>query len=122
MVEVLLIKTSRKFIAFNSKTLMFVQICPTKGFMMEAQICETGDAVVRESTLAVHACFRINSLSVREEHIHDVFVNLLSQLRERFPQILWKSSCLDSLLFSMNGYQKAMIPFSYFFYKTFFIL
>ncbi|XP_023769663.1 phosphatidylinositol 4-kinase alpha 1 [Lactuca sativa] len=71
---------------------------------LEAQICETGDAAeVRESTLAVHACFLIKSLSVREEHIRDVSVNLLSQLRERFPQILWKSSCLDSLLFSVNG-------------------
>ncbi|CAI9265016.1 unnamed protein product [Lactuca saligna] len=71
---------------------------------LEAQICETGDAAeVRESTLVVHACFLIMSLPVKEEHIRDVSVNLLSQLRERFPQILWKSSCLDSLLFSVNG-------------------
>ena len=56
--------------------------------MQEAQICETGDAAeVRELTLAVHACFLIKSLSVREEHIRDVSVNLLSQLRERFPQV-----------------------------------
>lgn len=56
--------------------------------MQEAQICETGDASeVRESTLAAHACFLIKSLSVREEHIRDVSVNLLSQLRERFPQV-----------------------------------
>lgn len=55
---------------------------------MEAQICETGDAAeVRESTLAVHACFLIKSLSVREEHIQDVSVNLLSQLTERFLQV-----------------------------------
>lgn len=71
---------------------------------LESQICETGDAAeVRESTLAVHACFLIKSLSLREEHIRDVSINLLSQLRERFPQILWKSSCLDSLLFSVNN-------------------
>lgn len=54
----------------------------------EAQICETGDAAeVRESTLGVHACFFIKSLSLREEHIRDVSVNLLSQLKERFPQV-----------------------------------
>ncbi|KAI7736909.1 hypothetical protein M8C21_032340, partial [Ambrosia artemisiifolia] len=71
---------------------------------LEAQICETGDAAeVRESTLAVHACFLIKSLSVREEHIRDLSINLLSRLRERFPQILWKSSCLDCLLFSVNN-------------------
>ncbi|KAD4179153.1 hypothetical protein E3N88_27744 [Mikania micrantha] len=71
---------------------------------LEAQICETGDAAeVRESILAVHACFLIKSLSVREEHIRDLSINLLSQLRERFPQILWKSACLDSLLFYVNS-------------------
>ncbi|GJT85403.1 phosphatidylinositol 4-kinase alpha 1 isoform X1 [Tanacetum coccineum] len=71
---------------------------------LESQICETGDAAeVRESTLAVHACFLIKNLSSREEHIRDLSVNLLSQLRERFPQILWKSSCLDSLLFYVNN-------------------
>ncbi|XP_076884708.1 phosphatidylinositol 4-kinase alpha 1-like isoform X2 [Bidens hawaiensis] len=71
---------------------------------LEAQICETGDAAeVRESTLSVHACFLIKSLSMREEHIRDLSISLLSQLRERFPQILWKSSCLDCLLFSVNN-------------------
>nr|XP_043627333.1 phosphatidylinositol 4-kinase alpha 1-like isoform X2 [Erigeron canadensis] len=71
---------------------------------LEARICETGDAAeARESTLTVHACFFIKSLSAREDHIRDLSVNLLSQLRDRFPQILWKSSCLDSLLFSVNN-------------------
>ncbi|XP_071741592.1 phosphatidylinositol 4-kinase alpha 1-like [Rutidosis leptorrhynchoides] len=70
---------------------------------LESQICETGDAAeIRESTLAVHACFLIKSMSMREDHIRDLSVNLLSRLRERFPQVLWKSSCLDSLLFSVN--------------------
>ncbi|KAM0028833.1 putative 1-phosphatidylinositol 4-kinase [Helianthus debilis subsp. tardiflorus] len=71
---------------------------------LEAQICETGDAAeLRESTLSVHACFLIKSLSAREDHIRDLSINLLPQLRERFPQILWKSSCLDCLLFSVNN-------------------
>lgn len=88
---------------------------------------------VRESTLAVHACFFIKSLSQRDEHIREVSVKLLSQLRDRFPQvryfdkirtlqlnvffsllyvykyeiiclqILWNSSCLDFLLFSVHN-------------------
>nr|KAJ0187872.1 hypothetical protein LSAT_V11C900488460 [Lactuca sativa] len=63
-----------------------------------------GDAAkVRESTLVVYDRFLIKSLSVKEEHIQDVSVNLLSQLRVRFLQILWKSSCLVSLLLSVNG-------------------
>ncbi|XP_071729991.1 phosphatidylinositol 4-kinase alpha 1-like isoform X2 [Rutidosis leptorrhynchoides] len=70
---------------------------------LESQICETGDAAeVRESTLAVHACFLIKNMSMRHDHIRDLSVNLLSRLRDRFPQILWKTSCLDSLLFYVN--------------------
>ena len=47
-----------------------------------------GDAAkVRESTLVVYDRFLIKSLSVKEEHIQDVSVNLLSQLRVRFLQV-----------------------------------
>lgn len=42
-------------------------------------------------------------MSQREEHVRNISVNLLVQLRDKFPQILWNSSCVDSLLFSMNG-------------------
>lgn len=42
---------------------------------------------VRESTLAVHACFLIKSLSQRDEHVREVAVKLLSQLRDSFPQV-----------------------------------
>ncbi|KVH93237.1 Armadillo-type fold [Cynara cardunculus var. scolymus] len=71
---------------------------------LEDQIFETGHAMdVRESTLAIHACFLIESMSQREEHIRDVSVKLLSQLRDKFPQILWNSSCLDCLLFSVHN-------------------
>ncbi|XP_071689006.1 phosphatidylinositol 4-kinase alpha 1-like [Rutidosis leptorrhynchoides] len=71
---------------------------------LEDQIFETGHATdVRESTLAVHACFFIKSLSQRDEHIREVSVKLLSQLRDRFPQILWNSSCQDFLLFSVHN-------------------
>ncbi|XVF01443.1 hypothetical protein REPUB_Repub04eG0089700 [Reevesia pubescens] len=71
---------------------------------LEDRITETGnEAVIRESTLFAHACFLINSMSQREEHIRDIAVNLLIQLRDRFPQVLWNSSCLDSLLFSVQN-------------------
>ncbi|XAR72828.1 1-phosphatidylinositol 4-kinase [Bertholletia excelsa] len=64
---------------------------------------ETGnEAEVRESTLSAHACFLIKSMSSREEHIRDLSVTLLTQLRDKFPQILWNSFCLDSLLFSVH--------------------
>ncbi|KAA8545952.1 hypothetical protein F0562_020597 [Nyssa sinensis] len=71
---------------------------------LEDRITETGnEADIRESTLSAHACFLIRSMSQREEHIRDISVNLLTQLREKFPQILWNSSCLDSLLFPVDS-------------------
>ncbi|KAI3774770.1 hypothetical protein L1987_49332 [Smallanthus sonchifolius] len=71
---------------------------------LEDQVFETGYPMdVRESALAVHACFLIKSLSQRDEHVREVSVKLLAQLRDRFPQILWNSSCLDFLLFSVHN-------------------
>ncbi|KAJ4973006.1 hypothetical protein NE237_006180 [Protea cynaroides] len=71
---------------------------------LEDQIFETGnEAEIRESTLSAHACFLIKNMSQREEHIRDISVNLLTQLENKFPQILWNSSCLDSLLFSVSN-------------------
>ncbi|KZV17745.1 hypothetical protein F511_01554 [Dorcoceras hygrometricum] len=71
---------------------------------LEDRASETGlEAEVRESTLSIHACFLIKNLSQRDEHIRDISVSLLTQLRDRFPQILWNSSCLDSQLLSMHN-------------------
>lgn len=59
----------------------------------EDRASETGpEAEVRESTLSIHACFLIKNLSQRDEHVRDISVSLLTQLRERFPQVktaLW---------------------------------
>ncbi|KAL0661051.1 hypothetical protein Bca4012_097888 [Brassica carinata] len=38
---------------------------------------------------------------VTERYVRNISVNLLTQLRDKFPQVLWHSSCLDSLLFSV---------------------
>lgn len=71
---------------------------------LEDRASETGpEADIRETTLSVHACFLIKNLSQRDEHVREISVTLLTQLRERFPQILWNSSCLDALLLSMHN-------------------
>lgn len=71
---------------------------------LDERTSETGrEADNREFTLAVHACFLIKNLSQRDEHIRDISIKLLIQLRDRFPQVLWNSSCLDSLLFSVHN-------------------
>lgn len=71
---------------------------------LEDRITEMGhDAETRESTLFAHTCFLIKSMSQREEHIRNIAVDLLAQLRDKFRQVLWNSSCLDSLLFSVHN-------------------
>ncbi|KAG7573163.1 Armadillo-type fold [Arabidopsis suecica] len=67
---------------------------------LEDRISLTGkDASIKESTMYAHACFLIKNMSQRDEHIRHISVNLLIQIRDKFPQVLWSSSCLDSLLF-----------------------
>ncbi|XP_019166040.1 PREDICTED: phosphatidylinositol 4-kinase alpha 1-like [Ipomoea nil] len=71
---------------------------------LEDKTSDTGRASeTRETTLSIHACFLIKNLTQRDEHVRDISVNLLNQLRDRFPQILWNSSCLDSLLLSVHN-------------------
>ncbi|KAL4281053.1 hypothetical protein GQ457_03G003850 [Hibiscus cannabinus] len=71
---------------------------------LEDRITETGNgAVIRDSTLFTHACFLINSMSQREEHIRNISVKLMVQLRDKFPQVLWNSSCVDSLIFFVQN-------------------
>ncbi|XWS39824.1 hypothetical protein CRYUN_Cryun18bG0087700 [Craigia yunnanensis] len=89
---------------FQCLTALVHRAFETEVLWLEDRITETGnEAVIRESTLFTHACFLINSMSQREEHIRDIAVNLLVQLRDRFPQVLWNSSCLESLLFSVQN-------------------
>ncbi|XP_030545471.1 phosphatidylinositol 4-kinase alpha 1-like isoform X3 [Rhodamnia argentea] len=78
---------------------------------LEDRISDTSiGAVTRDSTLCVHTCFLIKSMSEREECIREIAVNLLIQLRDKFPQVLWNSSCLDSLLFSVDdGSSSALV-------------
>ena len=54
----------------------------------EDRISDIGEgADVRESVLSDHACFLIKSMSQRDEHVRDVSVKLLTQLKEKFPQV-----------------------------------
>ncbi|KAM7479286.1 hypothetical protein LguiA_027499 [Lonicera macranthoides] len=89
---------------FQCLTAVVHQAFETASSWLEDRISETGNVgEIRESTLSVHACFLIKSMSHREECIRDISVSLLTQLRDRFPQILWNTSCLDSLLFSVHN-------------------
>ncbi|CAA7048445.1 unnamed protein product [Microthlaspi erraticum] len=70
---------------------------------LEDQISLTGEnANIMESTMYTHACFLIKSMSQRDEDIRDISAKLLTHIRNKFPQVLWSSSCLDSLLFSVH--------------------
>ncbi|KAG2304894.1 hypothetical protein Bca52824_033545 [Brassica carinata] len=77
---------------------------------LEDRISLTGkDDSIWESTINAHACFLIKNMSQRDEHIRDISVNLLNQIRDKFPQVLWSSSCLDSLLFSVHDNAPSII-------------
>ncbi|KAK8941284.1 Phosphatidylinositol 4-kinase alpha [Platanthera zijinensis] len=71
---------------------------------MEERISDTGkEAEIVEQVLSAHCCFLIRNMSQRDENIRDISVNLLTQLKEKFQQILWNYSCLDALLFSIHN-------------------
>lgn len=62
----------------------------------EERISDTGDeADIRDSTLSVHASFLIKAMSQREEHVRDISVNLLIQLRDKFPQVIFIILCIS---------------------------
>lgn len=89
---------------FQCLTATVHQAFETAVSWLEERISETGDeAEIRDSILSVHASFLIKAMSQREEHVRDISVNLLVQLRDKFPQILWNSSCMDWLLYSVNN-------------------
>lgn len=89
---------------FQCLTATVHQAFETAVSWLEERISETGDgADARDSTLSVHASFLIKAMSQREEHVRDISVNLLVQLRDKFPQILWNSPCMDWLLYSVNS-------------------
>jgi len=57
-------------------------------YLQEDRISATGDeAEKREAIVSAHACFFIQNVSHRNEHVRDISINLLSQLRNRFPQV-----------------------------------
>lgn len=65
-----------------------MKITATLIWLQEDRVADTGrEAEARDSTLTVHTSFLIKSLSQREEHVRDIAVNLLSQLRDKFPQV-----------------------------------
>ncbi|KAJ3672896.1 hypothetical protein LUZ60_006270 [Juncus effusus] len=70
---------------------------------LEERVSDIGqEADEREAVLSCHACFLIKSMAQRDEHVRDISVNLLNQLKDRFPQVLWNSACMDLLLISVH--------------------
>ncbi|KAL0912173.1 hypothetical protein M5K25_018130 [Dendrobium thyrsiflorum] len=71
---------------------------------LEERISDTGkEADKVEQVLSAHSCFLIRNMSQRDENIRDISVNLLTQFKEKFQQVLWNYSCLDALLFSVHN-------------------
>ncbi|XP_027904487.1 phosphatidylinositol 4-kinase alpha 1 isoform X2 [Vigna unguiculata] len=88
---------------FQCLTAIVHRAFETAVLWLEERVSEIGhDAETRDSVLTMHTCFLVKSLSQREDHIRDIAENLLTQLRDKFPQVLWYSSCIDSMLFSFT--------------------
>ncbi|XP_020086249.1 phosphatidylinositol 4-kinase alpha 1 isoform X2 [Ananas comosus] len=89
---------------FQCLTAIVYRAFETAVAWLEDRVSDIGqEADVRESVLSAHACFLIKNMSQKDEHVRDITVNLLTQLKERFPQVLWNSSCLDLLLISVHN-------------------
>ena len=66
----------------------YIYVTETFFWFQEDRISLTGkDARNRELTTYAHACFLIKIMSQRDEHVRDISVNLLTQLRDKFPQV-----------------------------------
>ncbi|KAG0561044.1 hypothetical protein KC19_9G032800 [Ceratodon purpureus] len=66
---------------------------------LEKRVATSGVEVVdKEKVLVSHACFLIKLGTHREEAVRELADSLLIQLRDRFPQVLWKGQCLEALL------------------------
>eukprot|EP00897_Mesotaenium_endlicherianum_P010276 jgi/Mesen1/9277/ME000060S08706 len=51
----------------------------------------------RDEALVAHTCFLIDTLGQAEERLRELADSLLSNLRNRFPQVLWSGRCLTAL-------------------------
>lgn len=59
----------------------------------------SGDEVeVKQGILTAHACFLIQHANHREEPVREMADSLLSQLKNKFPPVLWNKQCLEAML------------------------
>ncbi|KAI3838904.1 hypothetical protein MKX03_002680 [Papaver bracteatum] len=68
---------------------------------LEERVSKTGnEAEIMEATLSAHTCFLIKSMWQREQHLRDISVSLLSQLKDRFPQKVVREWITNSLSYA----------------------
>lgn len=56
------------------------------------------EAGEKDSVIVTHTCFLISKITHRDEKVSDLSCKFLNQIKSKYPQILWNSSCLDALL------------------------
>ncbi|KAL3700638.1 hypothetical protein R1sor_018660 [Riccia sorocarpa] len=64
----------------------------------ERSLLHEEQAEERETAVVAHTCFLIKSIAHREESVRNMADTLLTQMRSRFPQVLWSPRCLDEVL------------------------
>lgn len=56
------------------------------------------EAEEKEVVIVTHACFLISKMTHRDENVCHLSCRFLNQIKLKYPQVLWNSSCLDVLL------------------------
>ncbi|KAL2650963.1 hypothetical protein R1flu_019091 [Riccia fluitans] len=64
----------------------------------ERSLLNEEQAEEREAAVVAHTCFLIKAIAHREESVRNMADTLLTQMRSRFPQVLWSPRCLDEVL------------------------
>jgi phosphatidylinositol 4-kinase A len=63
--------------------------------IQEERVSDIGqEADEREAVLSCHACFLIKNMAQRDEHMRNISVDLLFQLKEKFPQVNFTAAFL----------------------------
>jgi PI4-kinase N-terminal region len=63
--------------------------------IQEERVSDIGqEADEREAVLSCHTCFLIKNMAQRDEHVRNISVDLLFQLKEKFPQVSFTAEFL----------------------------
>ncbi|KAG0598394.1 hypothetical protein M758_12G069200 [Ceratodon purpureus] len=67
-------------------------------WLEDEQFFSGDDLEIKQRILTAHACCLISHATHREEPVREMADSLLSQLKNKFPPVLWNKQCLEAML------------------------